>query len=82
MTRTGVFATPEQAKQIVELAETARTTPCFALSSDHALNHGGFSGDAWSRVHQALNAAALANGLPEITGEYGFDGENREFLTV
>ena len=77
--RTGVFADKQEIESINELAAQARVTPVIAFTTEHAME-GGFSGDAWSRVNKEIYRCALAHGLPEITGYYGFDGSNGEFL--
>ncbi len=78
--RTKVFANDDETEEIEKLAATARTTPVIALSSVHALEQGGFSGDAWKRVHETVYRYALAHDLPEIEGYYGFDSATGEFL--
>jgi nicotinamidase-related amidase len=80
MRRTEVFATDEETKAIADLVETARDTPIIATSSAHALDHGGFAGDAWTRVHETVYEYALAHGLPEIEGWYGFHLGDGEFI--
>ena len=81
MQRTGKFLTDEKTKEhILSLAKIAQNTPVIAFSTEHALKEGGLSGQAWNAVHEAIYRAALANGLPEITGYYGLDGGNGEFL--
>ncbi len=80
MRRTKIFATTDQAKEIADLADLARATPVIAMSSAHALEHGGFAGEVRSRVNETIYRYALAQGLPEITGWYGFDPANGEFL--
>lgn len=80
MRRTKVFATDNETKEITDLAEKARTTPVIALSMAHGLDRGGFSGEAWSQVNETIYEYALAHGLPEIKGWYGFDPTNGEFL--
>ena len=80
--RTGVFATKAETREISELAATARVTPAIALSSVHALERGGFAGDAWLAVQQRVYEYALVHDLPEVVGFYGFDASNAEFLAV
>lgn len=80
MRRTKTFATDAETKEIADLAEMARSAPVIALSSSHALDHGGFSGEAWDQVNKTIYKHALAHGLPEIEGWYGFDPTNSEFL--
>ena len=80
MRRTGVFATTEETEEIAKLASEARSTPVIAMSMDHGIEQGGFAGQAWDRVHKTVYEKALAHGLPEIRGYYGFDPENGEFI--
>ncbi len=81
MTRTGKYLQDEVAKKrILELAQLAANTPVIAFSSEHALRDGGLSGQAWKAVHETIYAEALKIGLPKITGYYGLDGTNAEFL--
>lgn len=81
MNMTGVFATPEELKELQELAASARNTPVIAFSTQHALQRGGLSGDMWKLVHERTYAIALAHGLPEIQGYYGVSGDG-EFTTT
>lgn len=78
--RTGVFASEEETKRAVDLYQQAMRTPVIALSTEHALKDGGFAGQAWDIMHQTVHGYALAHGLPEITGYYGLDTANREFI--
>ncbi len=78
--RSGVFASAEEIEEIAALAASARATPVIAMSSAHGLERGGFAGDAWRLVQEAVYRYALAHGLPDIVGFYGFDGANGEFL--
>ena len=78
--RTQVFASEEAIQEIKNLAATARSTPVIAVSSAHGLDSGGFAGDAWRTVNEAIYKHALAGGLPEIQGYYGFDPSSGEFL--
>ena len=80
--RTEVFATEAEAQEISDLAATAQATPVMAVSSAHGLDRGGFAGDAWRRVNETIYGYALAHGLPEVQGYYGFDPSNAEFLDV
>ncbi len=80
--RTGVFATEAETQEISDLAAAARSTPVMAVSSAHGLDSGGFAGDAWRRVNETIYGHALAHGLPEVEGFYGFDPSNAEFLDV
>ena len=81
MKRTGVFASEDEKKAIVEAVQQARSTPVIALSMSHGFD-GGFSGDAWQFVKDIINKTAEAHGLPTIPGDYGFDPETGEFLAV
>lgn len=76
MTRTNVFATPEETKLIIEMHAAAQKTPVMLIGGVDA------SASAWNRLRQHVHAVALSKGLPEITGFYGFDGENGEFVTA
>lgn len=67
MTRTGVFATPEQ----IERIKRAATTPLIML-------HLGMPPSPLEVAHEC----ALEQGLPEIPGYYGCDLGNGEFLSV
>ncbi len=77
MKNTGIFATEEELNKLKEMAETASRTPVIALSSEQALRGQDFASQAWERVRKECHAAALAHGLPEVTGFYGLtaDGE-------
>ncbi len=79
MKRTGKFITQEQFEFVHGLTKHAESTPVIALTSKHALERGGFSGEAWQRVHDEINYLAQKFGLPGITGDYGLD-LNREIL--
>lgn len=81
MNKTGVFATQEEKEYLLSLVKTARTTPVIAFSSEHALEEGGLSGQAWKRVNESCHKCALAHSLPEIEGYYGLTQEG-EFVTV
>ena len=81
MKHTGVKATPEETVNIQELAKVAQKTPMIAFSSADALSGDDMASQAWKRVHEALQKAALAHGLPEIPGYYGMT-EDGEFVTV
>ncbi len=81
MERTGVFATVQETQQLKELVALAQNTPVIALSSKHALERGGFAGDAWQTVKETCHAIALKHGLPEIEGFYGLTND-REFVKV
>ncbi len=75
MKYTGVFATPQERKEIQELADKARKTPVMKLRSDMP----SFSETAWDRARKRLHEVALSRGLPEIEGYYGMDSQG-EFL--
>lgn len=81
MKRSGIFATEEEKTYLQGLLITAKTTPVIALSSRHALERGGFSGEAWNHLRKECHRVALEHGLPEIEGYYGMD-ETGEFVTV
>lgn len=80
--RTGVFATEDEATECIRLFKIAQETPVMALSSEHALKQGGFSGQAWDRLNKTVHGYALAHDLPEWSGYYGIDIENREFIRL
>lgn len=72
--RTGIFATVEENMVISALVQAARRTPVIALGRSEA------AWLEWQRVKQRIHAMALAHGLPEVPGFYGYDGAAREFL--
>jgi hypothetical protein len=74
MKRTGVFATDEEKQEIIELHKAACKTPAILVGSMD------IAGNAWERLIKRVHAVALAHGLPEIPGYYGFDGVNGEFV--
>jgi hypothetical protein len=53
----------------------------MALTSEDALNGRDFASLAWGRVHKAIYAAAIKNGLKEIKGYYGLSEEG-QFLVA
>lgn len=65
--RLGVFATPEQVQSIKACA----AAPVMFLSGGTPMG-----GDPVKETHRA----ALAQGLPEISGYYGIDLRNGEFV--
>jgi hypothetical protein len=73
MTKTGVFATPEQREKLQKMTDEARRTPVILVGGVDV------AGNAWSLVQRACHAAALENGLPEIPGFYGMTEEG-EFV--
>ena len=77
MDNTGVKATPEELKELREMAEQASRTPVIAMSSADALGGRDWATMAWKRCQERCHAIALAHGLPEIEGFYGLtnDGE-------
>jgi hypothetical protein len=79
---TGVFASDEETAECLRLFKVAQQTPVMAIDTAHALNHGGFAGQAWDRVNKTVHGYALAHGLPEFAGYYGMALENGEFLIV
>ncbi len=80
MRRTGVFATEEEVVEMKELLGAAQTTPVIAMSVGHGLHSGGFAGDAWDRLKRRCHELALDHGLPEITGFYGLDLQDGQFV--
>ncbi len=77
MKNTRVHATKEEIKDLKASVHRACKTPMIALSSRHALEEGGFSGQAWRSTKELCHEMALKHGLPEIPGFYGItnDGE-------
>lgn len=65
MTRTGIFATPEE----IEILK--RPVPYMII--------GGREPET---AQQKAHRFAKAHGLPEITGYYGCDLQNGEFVSV
>ena len=80
MINTGTFANPTEIEELKDLLHRLRTTPVLALSSHHALEHGGFSGEARKAMVERCHEIALSHGLPEITGFYGCDLATGEFV--
>jgi hypothetical protein len=78
---TGVFLSAAELTEMQGLAETARTTPVFGLSSEQVLSGNDFASLARKRMFARLTELATAHGLPEISGEYGLTQEG-EFLVV
>ena len=72
--RAAVFADPEELSDLLERFRQAQTTPVMLIGEVDT------SAMAWKAAFDALTACALRHGLPEITGEYGLDGETGEFL--
>jgi hypothetical protein len=81
MYRSKAKATQEERDEIVKLWEAAQSTPVIAFSSAHALEEGGLSGQAWSRLNRRVHELALAHGLAEQEGFYGLDPASGEFLS-
>jgi hypothetical protein len=81
MKRLGIFITKAENKELRKLLKIAQETPVIAFSSAHALNEGGLSGQAWTRVKERTHAIALSKGLPEIRGFYGCDLESGEIVS-
>ncbi len=79
MERLDTYATEDEIVKAKELLHDAQTTPVIAIDSAHALR-GGMSGDAWKRVHDYIERIAKDHDLPEISGQYGLDCENGQFL--
>lgn len=74
-THTGVKATEEETRHCRQLATEAGRTPVILVGDVD------MSGAAWKRANEAVYAAALAHGLPEIEGYYGMTPEG-EFVTA
>lgn len=79
MSRLNVFATAKELTRAAELATQANNTPVIAFSGAHAMT-GGASADAWRYVHDYIDKIAYLHELPEISGRYGLDLQNGEFL--
>ena len=81
MRQTGVYATAEERDRVADAVRRAHRTPVIALSSRHALEQGGLSGQAWEHARQLCHDLALQHGLPEIQGWYGM-AEDGEFIVA
>ena len=81
MKRTGIFCSTEEAETIKKKYNQARNTPAIALSVSHGIERGGFAGEAWDYFRKELHTIALKYGLPEISGYYGIDLSNNEFVS-
>lgn len=81
MQRVSTSATRSEIAKAKKLLKEAQTAPVFALTSDHALNRGGFAGEAWSRVYGYVALIAKVHGLPDIDRQYGLDLNTGEFLS-
>ncbi len=77
---TGVFATEDEKNRCFAAAKKASETPVIAFSSQHALEEGGLSGQAWRAVKELCHKYALSHNLPEIKGYYGMTGAG-EFVS-
>lgn len=71
MTFTNKFATPEQKKELQEMAQKARETPAMLVGTCD------LSATAWDSVLRKCHEYALAAGLPEIHGYYGMDADGQ-----
>jgi hypothetical protein len=76
MMRTGVFATPEQMKQI---ADAEAGVAMAGLTAARLGPHRAESRE--KRMRRLIQAAAVAQGLPDTKGFYGYDTGNGEFIT-
>ena len=76
MTKTGLYATPEEFAEAKRLAEEAANTPVIAPTGGQDL-----ASQAWERTKQHVHKAALAHGLPEIPGYYGMTNKG-QFVTA
>lgn len=76
MRRTNVFATDEEKNDIERLAILARHTPVITFKTGEP----DMATRAWKSVRKRIHKAALAHGLPEIEGYYGFDQATGEFI--
>lgn len=80
MTKTAIYATPEEIEALKKGLSRAQNTPAFGLSSAQVLSGNDFASMAWRDVKRACHYAALQHGLPEIEGFYGIDLQTGEFL--
>jgi len=73
---TGKFFAEDKRKELKELAELAARTPVILLSQRH-LGPNGKTEDQLAReaFHNALNAAAMAAGLPKPVEYVDDDGD-------
>ncbi len=72
---TGIKATEEEIEKCQQLAKVAQSTPVIKVGSVD------ISAAAWKEAIEAVHAAALAHGLPEIEGYYGMTPDG-EFVTA
>lgn len=77
MERLGVFATDEEGRELTRLVREAQRTPVIVVGSGPDM-----ATRAWEAAYKRIHATAMAHGLPEIDGFYGFDGSNNEFLAM
>lgn len=77
MEKTGIFATEDEFKDLIALAEQGWMDGdiVFVTSLMEGIRKDNKTRDARETCH----ALALAHGLPEIEGFYGID-KNREFV--
>jgi len=80
MNRLDVYVTGDERAELKALVRMAQETPVIAVSSKHALEDGGFAGQAWTRVQKRIHEIALSHDLPEIKGYYGVDLEIGQVL--
>ena len=79
MTKTGIFATEDEFKRLMEIANNAARTPCIAMSVADGLAGRDWASTTWNDVQQACHELAKSHGLPEIPGYYGID-KDKEFV--
>lgn len=76
MQRTGVHATQEQMKQIA-----AAEAGVFMAGITSARFGPGRAQTREQLMRKLIQAAAIAQGLPDTRGFYGYDPTNGEFIT-
>lgn len=74
---TKVFASDKEKEEIVKLSEIAHNTPIIYFGEPDTR---GAAEIAWKDLMETIHKIALARGLPEQKGFYGFDPVSKEFL--
>ena len=80
MQRLKVKANRTEIAKATKLLQEAEAAPAIAITSAHALESGGFAGDAWGRLYAYIAEIAKVHGLPDDGGQYGIDFATREFI--
>ncbi len=78
-TRTGVFASVVEDREIERLMEKAQKAEEKFKSLTFIQNDPRVI--ARALVQKVIDETAMSHGLPKIKGHYGYDIKNREFLT-